>query len=109
MVNEIEGDVQDINMRSTTIRTLNNVSIIVPNSEFISGEVINMSHDDLKIRIQVNVGVSYNSNLDLVIKTLYEIAKENETVLDEPKPDVHLQNFGDSSWDMIKSKNRLHS
>lgn len=61
-VGRTEGDVVAINMRSTTIRSLNNIAIIVPNSEFISSQVINWSHGDPKVRLVVEVGVSYNSD-----------------------------------------------
>lgn len=99
-VNETEGDVENINMRSTTIRTLNNISIIVPNSDFISSPVINWSHGDSKIRVDLDIGVSYNSDLDLVIKVLKEIALNNKDVLKWPEPEVHLREFGDSAWNM---------
>ncbi len=100
-VGDTEGDVSAIKMRSTTIRTLNNISIIVPNSEFISSNVVNWSHGDRKIRLDVEVGVSYDSDLDLVLNSLREVAEEQPRVLADPKPDVLLRSFGDSSWDMI--------
>jgi small-conductance mechanosensitive channel len=100
-VGETEGNVTAINMRSTTIRTLNNISIIVPNSEFISSRVTNWSHGDPKIRLVVEVGVSYGSDLDIVIKALKEVADEHPEVLRTPPPDVLLSGFGDSSWNML--------
>jgi len=100
MVGDTEGDVLDINIRSTTIRSLSNVSIIVPNSEFISSRVINWSHGDKKIRIDIDVGVSYNSDLDTVLRCLQEVAVENPKVLKNPEPDVLFRSFGDSSWNM---------
>jgi small-conductance mechanosensitive channel len=99
-VGHTEGDVIAINMRSTTVRSLDNISIIVPNSEFVSSQVINWSHGDPKVRLIVEVGVSYNSNLDDVIRSLHEVADENQNVLKHPEPDVLLSNFGDSSWNM---------
>lgn len=99
-VGDTLGDVIAINMRSTTVRSLQNVSIIVPNSEFISSQVINWSHTDPKVRLDVAVGVSYNSDLDTVLKTLYEVAAENSDVLKQPAPEVLLMDFGDSSWNM---------
>ncbi len=99
-VGQTEGDVIAINMRSTTIRSLNNISIIVPNTEFISSQVINWSHGDPKVRLDVQVGVSYNSDLDAVIQALREVAEESPTVLKDPTPDVLFSGFGDSSWNM---------
>jgi small-conductance mechanosensitive channel len=100
-VGETEGDVLAINMRSTTIQTLDNITIIVPNSEFISAKVTNWSYGDPKIRIQLEVGVSYNSDLDKVLQALKEVADEHPKVLRQPEADVLLQNFGDSSWNML--------
>ena len=101
MVNDIEGDVKEINIRSTTINSLDNISIIVPNTDFVSGRVINYTLGDQRIRINIDVGVSYNSDLDLVLRIIKDVASKNSEVLETPEPDVLLNNFGDSSWDMI--------
>ncbi len=99
-VGDTEGDVAEINIRSTTIRSLNNVAIVVPNSEFISSTVINWLHGDPKTRLEIEVGVSYNSDLDKVIHSLLEAAKENPMVLPHPEPKAWLMSFGDSAWNM---------
>lgn len=100
MVNDIEGDIIEINIRSTKVRTVNNISIIVPNSEFVSKDVVNYSHGDPTYRLDINVGVSYNSDLQTVVKALNEVAAENKMVLSSPEAEVHLVGFGDSSWNM---------
>jgi len=100
MVNEIEGDVTEINIRSTMIQTVNNVSIIVPNSEFVSKDVVNYSHGDTSYRLDVNVGVAYGSDLDTVLKAMKEVADQNDNVMKRPEPEVHLIEFGESSWNM---------
>ncbi len=100
VVSDIEGDVTEINIRSTKIRTLNNVSIIVPNSDFVSKEVVNYSFGDPTYRVDIEVGVSYGSDLDKVLRVLTEVAEENEYVLKDPEPRVHLKKFGDSAWNM---------
>ena len=99
-VGDINGDVVEINLRSTTVRSERNISIIVPNSEFISSQVINWSHGDPKVRMDFDVGVSYESDLDLVLTCLAEVAEENELVMENPPPEVYLAEFGDSSWNM---------
>lgn len=99
-VSNIEGDVTEINIRSTKVRTVNNVSIIVPNSEFVSKDVINYSHGDPTYRLDINVGVSYGSDLETVLKAMREVADENKHVLQKPAHDVHLIEFGESSWNM---------
>lgn len=100
MVNQIEGDIVEINIRATMVRTVNNISIVVPNSEFVSKDVINYSHGDPTYRLDVNVGVSYDSDLDTVLKALNEVALNNSNVMKNPEPEVHLIEFGDSSWNM---------
>lgn len=97
-IGETLGNVTEINMRATTINSVDNVSIIVPNSEFISGQVINWSYGDKKIRLNIDVGVSYNSDLDLVLKCLKEVADNNLEVMKSPEPAIHFIAFGDSSW-----------
>lgn len=99
-VGDKEGDVIDINLRATTIRSLDNISLIVPNSDFVTGTVFNWSHGDRKIRVNVDVGVSYNSDLATVKQVLLDIARENNEVLEYPQPEVLLMAFGNSSWDM---------
>ena len=100
-VGDTEGDVLEIKIRSTTIQTLNNITIIVPNSEFISSNVINWSHGDPKIRLDIAVGVSYNSDVDAVLKSLHEVAEEHPKVLKNPQHDVLFRDFGDSAWNMM--------
>ena len=100
MVGNQEGDVVEINMRSTTIRTLNNIAVIVPNSEFVSSKLENWSYGDETVRVDVNVGVSYESDLETVIRSLREVAAEHPEVLEKPAPDVLHTGFGDSAWNM---------
>jgi small-conductance mechanosensitive channel len=99
-VGDTEGNVAAINMRATTVQSLNNISIIVPNSEFIAKNVVNWSHGDPKVRIDVRVGVSYNSDIDQVIQALQEVAEAHPRIRTDPKPSVLLRDFGDSSWNM---------
>jgi small-conductance mechanosensitive channel len=99
-VGDTEGDVTEINIRSTTIRSLNNIAIVVPNSEFISSTVTNWSHGDPKTRLEIEVGVSYSSDLDMVMHALLEAAKEHPLTLSHHEPKAWLMSFGDSAWNM---------
>ncbi len=96
-VGEVSGDVISISMRSTTIVTNDNISIIVPNSDFISSRVINWSHNDRNIRFNISVGVSYNEDPEKIRKILLEVAEENDGILKEPKPDVLFHEYADSA------------
>lgn len=97
VVGDTEGDVTNISVRATTILTNENVSIIVPNSEFISSRVINWSHNDRNIRFDIPVGVSYAEDPEEVKEVLLRVADENQNVLKTPEPTVFFDEFGDSS------------
>jgi small-conductance mechanosensitive channel len=100
-VGEILGDVVNISMRSTTVVTNDNIAVIVPNSDFISSQVINWSFTDRNVRMNIPVGVSYNSEPEQVKKILLEVAEDDPAVLKTPKPDVIFDSFGDSSLNFI--------
>ncbi|MEM7297938.1 MAG: mechanosensitive ion channel domain-containing protein [Bacteroidota bacterium] len=97
VVGDTEGDVINISVRATTILTNENVSIIVPNSEFISSRVINWSHNDRNIRFDIPVGVSYQEDPAQVREVLLAVADDNGHVLKRPEPHVFFDEFGDSS------------
>jgi small-conductance mechanosensitive channel len=96
-VGDVSGDVIKISARSTMIVTNDNISIIVPNSQFIDSQVINWSHNDRNIRFNFPVGVSYKEDPQKIKKILLEVAKNNSGVLNLPEPDVLFDEFGDSS------------
>ena len=91
------GKVSKISLLATTILTNDNISIIVPNSEFISSRVINWSHNDDKIRFHVSVQIAYKHDFEEVRLLLLEVAAEDPNVLDDPKPDVRLEEFQNSA------------
>lgn len=93
----VQGRVKAIRARSTVVETLDNVSIIVPNSHFISESVTNWSYRDSRARIHIEVGVSYGSDVDRVRDVLLGVAESHTEVLQNPSPSVQFQAFGDSS------------
>lgn len=96
-VGDVFGDVVSISMRSTMVVTNDNISVIVPNSEFISSRVINWSYTDRNVRFNIPVGVAYKEDPENVKRILLEVADNEEGVLKDPKPDVLFSEFGDSS------------
>lgn len=96
---EDEGDVQSINLRTTIMLTNDRVSIIVPNSQLVSQRVINWSYGDPRARIATPVGVAYDSDVDLVTRTLIDAAKGIDNVLTDPPPRVQFLKFGEYSLD----------
>lgn len=93
------GIVQDVRLRSTTIQTFDGLSIIVPNSEFISQEVINYSYGDPRLRIHLPVGLAYGTPAEEAKALLLAVARAHPEVLAEPEPIVWLKGFGPSSLD----------
>lgn len=93
---DIEGDVVRIKGRSTTVVTNDNIAIIVPNSRFITENVVNWSHTDRTVRFKVPVSVSYDSDVRLVEQLLLEVAAENPDVLERPAPGVRFTEFGEN-------------
>lgn len=98
-VGDLTGDVIAIRARSTSVRTNDNIDIIVPNSQFIAEQVINWSHGDRMVRFRVPVGVHYNSDVPTVKKALEEAGGANPNVLPSPPPSAKFMGFGDSSLD----------
>lgn len=98
-VGGISGDVVSISMRSTTIITNDNISVIVPNSEFIDKHVINWSHNDRRVRFHFPVGVSYQEDPEQVRRIVTDIAKQHSGVLKHPEPQLWFVQYGDNSLD----------
>lgn len=96
-VKGVKGKVLDIQARSTLVLTRDDVVIIVPNSQFISEQVVNDSFSGEKIRLSVEIGVAYGSNVELVQQTLTDVAYRNPKVIKKPHPKVLFTEFGDSS------------
>src|SRR5712664_1078703 len=94
-----EGDVQSINLRTTVVATNDRISIIVPNSKLVRERLINWSYRDPRARIAIPVGVAYNSDIDLVTRTLIKATEDVDNVLRDPAPKVQFLKFGDWSLD----------
>jgi small-conductance mechanosensitive channel len=79
------------------VLTNDNIAIIVPNSKFITENVVNLRYKDDTVRFSVPVGVAYGSDVRLVEKLLLQAAHENPDVLNEPEPVAQFMAFGDSA------------
>ena len=103
----IFGRVSSINLRSTVIASLDEKEIIVPNSQLVTEAVHNLTHDNNLFRLKISVGVSYDSDIELVRSTLIEAAHEHPDVIKEPDetienvtaPFVRFVDFGEFSLD----------
>lgn len=93
-VDGFEGRITDINARYTIVRALSGRESIVPNEMFISNRIENLSLTDLRVLQSTVVSVSYDSDVELVIRLLNEAALAQERVLRDPGPGTNLTNFG---------------
>ncbi|NES80056.1 MAG: mechanosensitive ion channel [Moorea sp. SIO2B7] len=94
---DLVGTVKRIGARSTEISTLDQVTILVPNSRFLESEVINWSHGDPVSRLKIPVGIAYGSDIEKVKIALLRAAKSHPEVLLRPRPQVWFQEFADNS------------
>lgn len=99
VINGEEGQVKQINIRSTEIETFARSSIIIPNSKVLSNSVTNLTHQNNWARYGVKVGVAYGSDIEKVKKILLECAASHPKVVKKPAPYVLFQDFGASSLD----------
>jgi potassium efflux system protein len=96
-LNDLMGTVERIGTRSTELRTLDHVSIVVPNSRFLEEALVNWNHGNPVSRIGIPVGVAYGSDSDRVRDALLEVARNYEPLLLAPEPQVWFRGFGDSA------------
>jgi small-conductance mechanosensitive channel len=92
-----KGIVMDIGLRSTRIKTKDDIEITIPNAQIANSKIINESGPQERTRVRARVGVAYGSDVDKVKEILTRVAEENEHVCAEPKPRVRFREFGDFS------------
>jgi len=92
-----DGVVTRIRIRATTIRDWDGKELLVPNKEFITSRLLNWSLSDPKVRVVLPVGIAYGSDVELAIKTLYDIVATHSRVVDDPPPGVVFESFGDNA------------
>jgi small-conductance mechanosensitive channel len=93
------GRVLSIRLRTSMIKSRDDIVMIIPNSKFVNDKIINWSHLDKTTRFHIDVGVAYGSDVLKVKKVLLQCAEQNKAVTSKPKPFVRFLNFGDSSLD----------
>jgi len=95
------GVVSELRSRYLVLKKLDNTEVIIPNELLVANVMINHSMTDRKVRVQLAVQVSYQSDLDLAMKLMVEAAKTQERVLQDPPPNALLKGFADSGIDLV--------
>ncbi len=91
------GQVEEIQMRTTTVQTRDNKSIIFPNAMLTKDRLVNFSHNDNRAAFDIDVGVHYDTDVDIAEKIMIEAALQHTDVLKDPAPHVRLEEFADSA------------
>lgn len=92
-----EGIVKKISMRSTELETASKSHVIIPNAAILSKSLVNLTYSNRMGRVEIKIGVDYDSNIELVKSTLLEIAQKTPNVLSNPAPSVAFTALADSS------------
>ena len=94
------GDVIDIGLRATKIKTTDNIVIIIPNNEIMLRDIINYTTISEKIRVRINIGVAYDAHIQKAKDIILKVTESAAWVAKHPPPAVVVKNFGDSSVDL---------
>ena len=94
------GDVIDIGLRATKIKTTDNIVIIIPNNEIMKRDIVNYTIITSKIRIRINIGIAYDANIEKAKEIILQVADSAQWILKTPSPKVVVRNFGESSVDL---------
>lgn len=94
------GDVIDIGLRATKIKTTDNIVIIIPNNEIMLRDIINYTTITEKIRVRINIGIAYDADMQKAKDIILKTADSATWVAKQPPPVVVVKNFGDSSVDL---------
>ncbi|MDY0213006.1 MAG: mechanosensitive ion channel [Desulfuromonadaceae bacterium] len=89
--------VRNIGLRATVVETFNKAELIVPNSDLISQKVTNLTHSNAQLRVVLDVGTAYGSDMEQVLAILEEEAKKHPNAAKSPAPSAIFVGFGDSS------------
>jgi len=95
--NEAVGQIRKIGIRAISVITRDQTEYLIPNENLMINQVVNWSYSSRDVRVRAPVGVSYDSDLDLVTKLLYQAVDETDRILAHPKPRVNIMEFGDNS------------
>ncbi len=94
------GDVIDIGLRATKIRTTDNIVIIIPNNEIMTRDIVNYTIITSKIRVRIDIGVAYDADMKKAKEIIKKVADSADWIAKDPSPQVVVRRFGESSVDL---------
>ena len=94
------GDVVDIGLRATKIRTTDNIIIVIPNNEIMKRDIVNYTLMSNAIRVRINIGVAFDTDIDKAKKITLDVASSADWIAPEPPPKVVVRNFGESAVEL---------
>ena len=97
-IEDFVGTVINVDLRATEIKTFDGKIVLIPNADVYTTPITNYSRETNR-RLELSVGVAYESDLDLVKRTALDALAGVDTVLIDPAPEIAFDNFGGSSID----------
>jgi small-conductance mechanosensitive channel len=99
-IDDRHGEITRITARYLVVKGLDGTEAIIPNETAVSSTVINHSYSDPRVRVDVPIQVSYDSDVELAMRLMREAGEANPRVLKQPAPAVVLKQFGESGVDL---------
>jgi small-conductance mechanosensitive channel len=100
-VDTLQGQVVQIGLRATRVRTWEGAEVVIPNGTLLSGNLVNWTLSDTYRRIDLTVGVAYGSDIKRVLQILLRVARELPGAMEKPPPAALFTGFGTSSLDFV--------
>lgn len=101
MTDGLLGDVVEIGLRSTRVKTLDGRITVIPNADISKSMIVNYAQPDSKLRYDIKVGIAYGADVEKASKILLEIAGSTGGVLKEPAPKVYITDLGNFSVNLL--------
>ena len=95
------GNVLEIGIRSTRVKTFDETAIVIPNSIIANSKIINYNQPEAKIKLKMKINAAYGSDIEKVKKTLLDTANKIEGIEEDPAPSVHFTNLGDYALEFL--------
>ncbi|MFW6016725.1 MAG: mechanosensitive ion channel family protein [bacterium] len=100
-INETYGYINNLNTRFVSLITRSGKELLIPNEDFITQTVVNWSHSDNHVRLDVPIGISYDSDLRKAIELIEGCVKDIERINKDSRPKCRIKEFGDSSINLL--------